>query len=111
MNEIELPYEYSDNTRGGTLLYVAASVILTGVLVAVHFFLYALPWLVITAPIIVVAIRAILFLSVRNGVHEALRDAQMDKNLDDYMEEEYKRRQKRTLTPSIFTATLKEEDD
>ncbi len=110
LEDIDLPYEYSENTRAGTLLYVGLSVAASAVLLLVHFFLYARPLWLIAAPVALVISRAVMFLVIRNAVHEAIRDAELDRRLDEHVADEVDRMSKHTLTPEMFAARMAEDD-
>lgn len=108
LEDIDLPYEYSDNTRAGTFLFVGLFVAASIALLLVHLFLYALPLWVIIAPAGIVVLRAVMFTAIRNGTHEALRDAALDGRLDEHVAGEVERLSKSTLTPETFAARFEE---
>lgn len=115
LEEVELPYDYTENSRGGSVTYIAASVVLSLILFGVHYFFYDLPLWVITAPIALLFGRAVMFLIIRNAVHEALRDAHSDAKLDEHVVAAVKQRSRETLNYDSFTARVREatirEDD
>jgi hypothetical protein len=107
LEDLDLPYDYADNTRAGTLTFVAICVVLSLGMIAVHLIgWYALPWAVMLAPAGLVAVRALLFTTIRNGVHEALRDNAMDTRLDNYVDAVREHQAKRTLTAASFRERL-----
>lgn len=112
IEDIELPYEYADNTRAGTITFVVICVALSIAMIGIHFGgLFVLPWFVMLAPAALVFVRALLFTCIRNGVHEALRDAATDARLDDHIIKAAGEIEKRTLTSTAFAARLAGEEE
>lgn len=114
IEDFDLPYEYNENSRAGSVWIAAGLVIASIVMFALNFFGYfVIPWYVIAAPVAFVAHRAYTFSIYRNAFHEAIRDADMDRKLDAIVEEKVARanRTGSVLNSESFTKRLLESQD
>ncbi len=114
IEDFDLPYEYNDNSRAGSIWLAAALAIASVVMFALNGLGYfAIPWYIAVAPIALVAHRAYTFSVLRNAFHEAIRDADMDRKLDTIVEEKVARinRSGSVLNAESFTKRLLESQD
>lgn len=86
IEDLDLPYDYIDNPRAGSVTGVVIALVASIGLGLMAYFdpieLFTIPWWVAIIPIGLVAIRGFLFSIILNATHEALRGAEQDKRLD-----------------------------
>lgn len=83
--DLELPYPYTENHRGGSTKFLVVSWALTITLLLLVFLGAPIPLAVAMAPASLMILRAALFDVIRNATHEAIRSAQADARLDQYI--------------------------
>ena len=84
-NDLELPYPYTENHRAGSTKYIVTCWAVTAALAAAAFLGAPVPFIAILAPVFLMAMRAMLFDVIRNATHEAIRGAQADARLDNFI--------------------------
>lgn len=105
--DIELPYEYADNPRAGTITIVALYIVASLVMLTLKLTLLPwISWLTVALPVILLAARTWLYSLIRNATHEALRAADADANLDSIVESQMAEKRRLGLTPGFLDAAL-----
>jgi len=84
--KLPLPYPYAENSRAGSLRFYILSAGVTSLLLIAKLFGGEMPWWVVLAPGALVGFRVVLFDTIRNATHEALRHAAADNRLDHFIE-------------------------
>lgn len=84
-NDLELPYPYSENHRAGSAKFLIVCLVATAAMLLAFFLGAPIPILVVFAPVGFAFFRAALFDIVRNATHEAIRAAQADGRLDEFI--------------------------
>jgi hypothetical protein len=109
IDDLDLPYGYSENTQGGTLTTVAVCVAASAVMLALNFFnITNLSGYLVAAPIAMIVFRGWVYSLIRNGVHAAVRQAESDSKLDAIVQEAIDAKKRVGLTPGFLDARLLE---
>lgn len=107
MPDLDLPYDYNENTRSGGLVFRVALVVAT-IALAVLFYFSIVPMWAIFAPFTIFAIRVFLYTLIRNAVHEATRMADVDSHLDGIVMDQIAEQKRVGLTPGFLNSKLLE---
>lgn len=106
-DDIELPYEYSNNNQSFGMVAAIACTLATAALVATSYFhLYPIPSWTIFVPLGLLAIRVFFYTLIRNAVHEATRMADTDSRLDDIVIDHIETKKRFGLTPGFLNEQL-----
>lgn len=105
IEDLDLPYEYIDNPRAGSVTFAVIAVIASIGLGLLSYFdpidLFTIPLWVAALPAGFVFLRGFLFSVILNATHEAMRGAEQDKRLDKFIyDREIKEQQNRTILNS-----------
>lgn len=104
---ITLPYQYASNPRAGTatsfFIWFGASIVMAGLTL---FGVTTIPWAIVALPAAIMSLRIWLYSMLRNAVHEALRLADADYELDGIVETQIEEQNKRGLTPGFLNEKL-----
>jgi hypothetical protein len=104
---MNLPYPYFKNPRGGSLTSWLVALIMSGVFAGlIHYGYLSVPLSLALIPIAMNFLQGFLFNVIRNAVHDGMRKAEADFELDEMRREQDAREQNAALTPSVFSAKL-----
>lgn len=107
LNFDDLPY--AENPGSVTITEAVVLTLASAAMTGTNWFgiTHISPFIVVTPVVALVAIM-ILYRTVRNATHEAIRLADADAALDDHVMEMTQRAAKRTLTPMTLAASLED---
>lgn len=98
---------YTENPGPVTVTEAVILIALSGVMAGTNYFgVTAINPLIMIAPIALLLGLILLFRTIRNAAHGAIRRADADAALDDHVLEQVQRAASRTLTPAMLSAQL-----
>lgn len=114
IEDLDLPYEYADNTRAGTMTTVALAILASIALGVMAYFSpilsVTIPWWVALIPGGILLHRSYFYSLYLNATHEALRNAEADARLDKYVEDTHAAKlSTAVLDPIVFARKVAED--